>query len=467
MKSNIELLWDLEDAQVSFINSKSLDYFQVLIQALRKCKLSIPSKQKEFPWTYPKIQELKDQLEQNPNCLSEIYYLNSLLKEADVRTEDNVGLLVFSNNQGMKLLDKKGFGTLKYLLKADVIFRQSKQIKNELDQGILDKAITDFFKQINEHTLKTNDDETRRQMDAIDRMMFALQDEGNQNMNETKKQLERELHNYEQHQSNLRNLENDIRKTKKRIQNLSIQMTDGDNSEVMLESDSKCLKEMKKKQLNGIDSIEIENRDFDVLTKHLCDENEALNKLKVELEDKQNVQTTLENINAEIEALKFAKSQYERRIGTLKKEKEAFEKEKLEKIREKRTQDIFKGVGGSDRTVRHNNRYYRPHEECTEFPKNNYTCHYIAAVREAVHFVLEKLEIGKNIDTEATKLELLKKLSEHRYDHSVRAIVGGKANGKHVKDLKTVVDKIVSRIEVLEREATDIGKTYQGEIFHI
>ncbi|CAF4159238.1 unnamed protein product [Rotaria magnacalcarata] len=418
MKSNIELLWDLEDAQVSFINSKSLDYFQVLIQALRKCKLSIPSKQKEFPWTYPKIQELKDQLEQNPNCLSEIYYLNSLLKEADVRTEDNVGLLVFSNNQGMKLLDKKGFGTLKYLLKADVIFRQSKQIKNELDQGILDKAITDFFKQINEHTLKTNDDETRRQMDAIDRMMFALQDEGNQNMNETKKQLERELHNYEQHQSNLRNLENDIRKTKKRIQNLSIQMTDGDNSEV-------------------------------------------------ELEDKQNVQTTLENINAEIEALKFAKSQYERRIGTLKKEKEAFEKEKLEKIREKRTQDIFKGVGGSDRTVRHNNRYYRPHEECTEFPKNNYTCHYIAAVREAVHFVLEKLEIGKNIDTEATKLELLKKLSEHRYDHSVRAIVGGKANGKHVKDLKTVVDKIVSRIEVLEREATDIGKTYQGEIFHI
>ncbi|CAF5152088.1 unnamed protein product [Rotaria magnacalcarata] len=224
---------------------------------------------------------------------------------------------------------------------------------------------------------------------------------------------------------------------------------------------------MKKKQLNGIDSIEIENRDFDVLTKHLCDENEALNKLKVELEDKQNVQTTLENINAEIEALKFAKSQYERRIGTLKKEKEAFEKEKLEKVREKRTQDIFKGVGGSDRTVRHNNRYYRPHEECTEFPKNNYTCHYIAAVREAVHFVLEKLEIGKNIDTEATKLELLKKLSEHRYDHSVRAIVGGKANGKHVKDLKTVVDKIVSRIEVLEREATDIGKTYQGEIFHI
>ncbi|CAM4845528.1 unnamed protein product, partial [Rotaria magnacalcarata] len=373
MKSNIELLWDLEDAQVSFINSKSLDYFQVLIQALRKCKLSIPSKQKEFPWTYPKIQELKDQLEQNPNCLSEIYYLNSLLKEADVRTEDNVGLLVFSNNQGMKLLDKKGFGTLKYLLKADVLFRQSKQIKNELDQGILDKAITDFFKQINEHTLKTNDDETRRQMDAIDRMMFALQDEGNQNMNETKKQLERELHNYEQHQSNLRNLENDIRKTKKRIQNLSIQMTDGDNSEV-------------------------------------------------ELEDKQNVQTTLENRNAEIEALKFAKSQYERRIGTLKKEK-----------------------------------YYRPHEECTEFPKNNYTCHYIAAVREAVHFVLEKLEIGKNIDTEATKLELLKKLSEHRYDHSVRAIVGGKANGKHVKDLKTVVDKIVSRIEVLEREATDIA----------
>ncbi|CAM4830516.1 unnamed protein product, partial [Rotaria magnacalcarata] len=428
MKSNIELLWDLEDAQVSFINSKSLDYFQVLIQALRKCKLSIPSKQKEFPWTYPKIQELKDQLEQNPNCLSEIYYLNSLLKEADVRTEDNVGLLVFSNNQGMKLLDKKGFGTLKYLLKADVLFRQSKQIKNELDQGILDKAITDFFKQINEHTLKTNDDETRRQMDAIDRMMFALQDEGNQNMNETKKQLERELHNYEQHQSNLRNLENDIRKTKKRIQNLSIQMTDGDNSEVMLESDDK-LNDLLEIERNEEKTIEWnrfdrnrEQRDFDVLTKHLCDENEALNKLKVELEDKQNVQTTLENRNAEIEALKFAKSQYERRIGTLKKEK-----------------------------------YYRPHEECTEFPKNNYTCHYIAAVREAVHFVLEKLEIGKNIDTEATKLELLKKLSEHRYDHSVRAIVGGKANGKHVKDLKTVVDKIVSRIEVLEREATDIA----------
>ncbi|CAF4419260.1 unnamed protein product, partial [Rotaria magnacalcarata] len=457
MKSNIELLWDLEDAQVSFINSKSLDYFQVLIQALRKCKLSITSKQKEFPWTYPKIQELKDQLEQNPNCLSEIYYLNSLLKEADVRTEDNVGLLVFSNNQGMKLLDKKGFGTLKYLLKADVLFRQSKQIKNELDQGILDKAITDFFKQINEHTLKTNDDETRRQMDAIDRMMFALQDEGNQNMNETKKQLERELHNYEQHQSNLRNLENDIRKTKKRIQNLSIQMTDGDNSEVMLESDDK-LNDLLEIERNEEKTIEWnrfdrnrEQKDVDVLTKHLRDEEKALNELTNQLEK-------------------------------LKKKKEELEKEKLEKILNKRTQDIFTDVGGSDRTVRHNDRDYRPHEKCVDFPKrgyichyigavreavdfvseklevetiidiearnvpnfqkNNYTCHYIAAVREAVHFVLEKLEIGKNIDTEATKLELLKKLSEHRYDHSVRAIVGGKANGKHVKDLKTVVDKI-------------------------
>ncbi|CAF4426861.1 unnamed protein product [Rotaria sp. Silwood2] len=428
MKSNIELLLDLEDIQVSFINSKSLDYFEVLIQTLRKCKPSIPSKQKEFSWTYPKIKELKDQLEQKPNCLSEIYYLHSLLKEANVKTEDNDGLLVFSyrniqyfydykknklscsNNQGIKLLDKKGFGMLKYLLKRDALFRQSKQIQNEFDQGILDKAITDFLKQINEHTLKTNDDETRRQMDAIDRMIFALQDESNQNMNETKKQLERELHNYEQHQSNLRNFENDIRKTKKRIQNLSIKVADGDNSEVMLESDDR---------LNDFLQIERfdrnrEQKDFDVLTKHLCDENEALNKLKNELENKQNVQTTLENRNAEIEALKFAKSQYEGPIETLKKEKEALEKEKLEKIREKRTQDIFKDVGGSDRTVRHNNKYYRPHEECTEFPKNNYTCQYIEAVQEAVHFVSEKLEIEKSIDIEATKLELLKKLSEER-----------------------------------------------------
>ncbi|CAF4476099.1 unnamed protein product [Rotaria sp. Silwood2] len=283
MKSNIELLLDLEDIQVSFINSKSLDYFEVLIQTLRKCKPSIPSKQKEFSWTYPKIKELKDQLEQKPNCLSEIYYLHSLLKEANVKTEDNDGLLVFSyrniqyfydykknklscsNNQGIKLLDKKGF------------------------------------------------------------------------------------------------------------------------------------------------------------------------------------------------AVKFAKSQYEGPIETLKKEKEALEKEKLEKIREKRTQDIFKDVGGSDRTVRHNNKYYRPHEECTEFPKNNYTCQYIEAVQEAVHFVSEKLEIEKSIDIEATKLELLKKLSEERYDHSVGAIVDEKANGKHVKDLKRVVDKIISRREVLEREATDIA----------
>ncbi|CAF2024942.1 unnamed protein product, partial [Rotaria magnacalcarata] len=376
MKSNIELLWDLEDAQVSFINSKSLDYFQVLIQALRKCKLSITSKQKEFPWTYPKIQELKDQLEQNPNCLSEIYYLNSLLKEADVRTEDNVGLLVFSNNQGMKLLDKKGFGTLKYLLKADVLFRQSKQIKNELDQGILDKAITDFFKQINEHTLKTNDDETRRQMDAIDRMMFALQDEGNQNMNETKKQLERELHNYEQHQSNLRNLENDIRKTKKRIQNLSIQMTDGDNSEVMLESDDK-LNDLLEIERNEEKTIEWnrfdrnrEQKDVDVLTKHLRDEEKALNELTNQLEK-------------------------------LKKKKEELEKEKLEKILNKRTQDIFTDVGGSDRTVRHNDRDYRPHEKCVDFPKRGYICHYIGAVREAVDFVSEKLEVETIIDIEA------------------------------------------------------------------
>ncbi|CAF3200151.1 unnamed protein product [Rotaria sp. Silwood2] len=139
-----------------------------------------------------------------------------------------------------------------------------------------------------------------------------------------------------------------------------------------------------------------------------------LEDIQNELENKQNVQTTLENRNAEIEALKFAKSQYEGPIETLKKEKEALEKEKLEKIREKRTQDIFKDVGGSDRTVRHNNKYYRPHEECTEFPKNNYTCQYIEAVQEAVHFVSEKLEIEKSIDIEATKLELLKKLSEER-----------------------------------------------------
>ena len=125
IKSNIELLLDLEDIQVSFINSKSLDYFEVLNQSIRKCKPTVPTKQKEFSWTYPKIKELKDEFEQKPNCLSEIYYLSSLLKETDVKTEDKGDLLAFSyrntqyfydykksnlsckNNQGIKLLDKK------------------------------------------------------------------------------------------------------------------------------------------------------------------------------------------------------------------------------------------------------------------------------------------------------------------------------------------------------------------------
>ncbi|CAF1600727.1 unnamed protein product [Rotaria magnacalcarata] len=232
---NIELLVDLEDIQVSFIDLKSLNYHEVLIQSLRKCKPSVPTKKKEFPLTHPKIKELKDQLEQKPNFLRETYYLHSLLKEADVKIEDNDGPLVFSNNQGIKILDKKRLDILKYLLKKDALFRESKQTKNELDQGILDKGIIDFLKQTNENSPETNNDQTRRRIDEIDRMIFALENESNQNTNETKEQLERELQNYEQYQLTLRNLENDVEKTKEQIRNLSKNVADDDDSRVMLE----------------------------------------------------------------------------------------------------------------------------------------------------------------------------------------------------------------------------------------
>ena len=74
------------------------------------------------------------------------------------------------------------------------------------------------------------------------------------------------------------------------------------------------------------------------------------------------------NIESKIEEHKRVKLQYENRIEELKKKKEELEKEKLEKILNKRTQDIFTDVGGSDRTVRHNDRDYRPHEKCVDFP---------------------------------------------------------------------------------------------------
>ncbi|CAF1925162.1 unnamed protein product, partial [Rotaria magnacalcarata] len=513
IKSNIELLLDLEDIQVSFINSKSLDYFEVLNQSIRKCKPTVPTKQKEFSWTYPKIKELKDEFEQKPNCLSEIYYLNSLLKETDVKTEDKGDLLAFSyrntqyfydykksnlsckNNQGIKLLDTKGLDILKYLLKREAVFRRSENIKNELDKGSLDKAITDFLKQTNEHTLETNDDETRRRMNEIDKMIFALEDESSENTNETKEKLEIELHNYEEHQSKLQNLENDIQKTKEQIQSLSKKVIDDDENEVMSKSYDKLddflqikrfqfesnlnsqaiqsLKKMKKNQYektiqwNRFDRNR-EQKDVDVLTKDLRDEKAALNELESQLESKQKLQASLEkrntcievtlipDINDKIEKLKSKKSQYENRIKELKKKKEELEEEKLEKIRNKRTQDIFKDVGGSDRTIWYNDRGYRPHEKCVNFPKSGYTCHYIGAVREAVDFVSEKLELETIIDIEATKLQLLKKLSDERYEHSVGAIKDGKANGEHVEDLKTVVNKIVNRRDELREEATKI-----------
>ena len=341
IKSNIELLLDLEDIQVSFINSKSLDYFEVLNQSIRKCKPTVPTKQKEFSWTYPKIKELKDEFEQKPNCLSEIYYLSSLLKETDVKTEDKGDLLAFSyrntqyfydykksnlsckNNQGIKLLDKKGLDILKYLLKRDALFRRSENIKNDLDKGSLDKAITDFLKQTNEHTLEKNDDETRRRLNEIDQMIFALEDESSENTNETKEKLEIELHNYEEHQSKLQNLENDIQKTKEQIQSLSKKVIDDDENEVMSKSYDKLddflqikrfqfesnlnsqaiqsLKKMKKNQYektiqwNRFDRNR-EQKDVDVLTKHLRDEEKALNELTNQLESKQKLKANLENI---------------------------------------------------------------------------------------------------------------------------------------------------------------------------
>ncbi|CAF1600724.1 unnamed protein product [Rotaria magnacalcarata] len=202
--------------------------------------------------------------------------------------------------------------------------------------------------------------------------------------------------------------------------------------------------------------------------KHLRDEKEALN----ELESKQKLQASLEkrnasievtlipNIKREIDGLQSVKSQHENRIEELKNEEEKLKKEKLEKIRAKRTQDIYKDVGGSDRTIRHNGSDFCPHEKCVDFPNRDYTCHYLGAVREAVDFVSDALEIEKNIDIEARQLELLKKLSEERYEHSV----GAKKDGKHVEQLKEVVDRIVSRRKELEQEAASIGERYQERI---
>ncbi|CAF4260224.1 unnamed protein product, partial [Rotaria magnacalcarata] len=79
--------------------------------------------------------------------------------------------------------------------------------------------------------------------------------------------------------------------------------------------------------------------------KHLRDEKEALN----ELESKQKLQASLEkrnasievtlipNIKREIDGLQSVKSQHENRIEELKNEEEKLKKEKLEKIRAKRT----------------------------------------------------------------------------------------------------------------------------------
>ncbi|CAF4399101.1 unnamed protein product [Rotaria magnacalcarata] len=331
------------------------------------------------------------------------------IQEADVKIEDNDGSLVFSyrntqyfydykknnlscsNNQGIKILDKKRLDILKYLLKKDALFRESKQTKNELDQGILDKGIIDFLKQTNENSPETNNDQTRRRIDEIYRMIFALENESNQNKNETKEQLERELQNYEQYQLTLRNLENDVEKTKEQIRNLSKNVADDDDS-----------------RWNRFDRNR-EQQDVDILMKHLRDEKEALN----ELESKQKLQASLEkrnasievtlipNIKREIDGLQSVKSQHENRIEELKNEEEKLKKEKLEKIRAKRTQDIYKDVGGSDRTIRHNGSDFCPHEKCVDFPNRDYTCHYLGAVREVVDFVSDALEIEKNIDIEA------------------------------------------------------------------
>ncbi|CAF3676449.1 unnamed protein product [Rotaria sordida] len=489
-----------------------------LLLEIQDIKSTIPVTYKEFSCGYQHIKELQYKLEEKPNCLREVYYLNSLLKEADVQIEEKEDLLVFSyknipyfydhkkniltcsNNQGIKLLHKKGLDILKYLLKRDILFSQSKQIKNQLDKGTLDKTIVDFLKQTSECLHNEIDNETRQRIDEIDEIIFTLEDEFNRNTNEKILQLQIKLRNFEQ-TLEMQNLDNEIQKKKDQIQMLSKKVIHDD--EIIQDNDDKlddllqiqrfrfdCTfdsneihtsKEIRRKQYEKTiewDKFDIhrEQKDVNILEKYLYDENEALTKLKEKLDNKNKMQGVLEKrkedletkdiprIEGEMEELRTEQLELEEKIKNLETKKDELEKQKKDKVREKRTKDIFKDVGGSEEAIEHEEKKYHPHKDCINSPKSKYKCQYMEAVREAVDFVSDKIETEESIDIEATKLELLKELSEEGYKHSVGEIQDGRATGEHVEDLKKVVDEIERKRKELADEEKSISRDYQKTI---
>ncbi|CAF0927900.1 unnamed protein product [Rotaria sordida] len=518
IKSNLKLLLEIQDIKVCFINPEATNCREVLVQSLQNCKSTIPVTYKEFSCGYQHIKELQYKLEEKPNCLREVYYLNSLLKEADVQIEEKEDLLVFSyknipyfydhkkniltcsNNQGIKLLHKKGLDILKYLLKRDILFSQSKQIKNQLDKGTLDKTIVDFLKQTSECLHNEIDNETRQRIDEIDEIIFTLEDEFNRNTNEKILQLQIKLRNFEQ-TLEMQNLDNEIQKKKDQIQMLSKKVIHDD--EIIQDNDDKlddllqiqrfrfdCTfdsneihtsKEIRRKQYEKTiewDKFDIhrEQKDVNILEKYLYDENEALTKLKEKLDNKNKMQGVLEKrkedletkdiprIEGEMEELRTEQLELEEKIKNLETKKDELEKQKKDKVREKRTKDIFKDVGGSEEAIEHEEKKYHPHKDCINSPKSKYKCQYMEAVREAVDFVSDKIETEESIDIEATKLELLKELSEEGYKHSVGEIQDGRATGEHVEDLKKVVDEIERKRKELADEEKSISRDYQKTI---
>ncbi|CAF3446708.1 unnamed protein product [Rotaria socialis] len=507
IKKNLEKLLNITNVRVCFTNIEE-NSRELLIQSIRNCTPTQCNKDKVFSCTHEQIITVKKELEKKQNSLI------NLLKEINIKVEENGDLCKFfykdirygydneknalscSNDQGIKLLNKKEFGILKYLLRRDALFNKSKKINEELEKGNLDQTIQDYLTKQNEHIQVSGEETKKQRLEEINEMIAELETDVNENIDERKRQLKSELADFEQCLNNIGELKRAIMTKKEQIYNLSQNIADenrgiqenDENLNDLLKAkvfqfiyklefyQAQQSKELQKDEYKTTVywdrfNIEKEKKDVNILEQHLESKRNASHKLKNSLETEKKEVERLEQrnndllgfitkIEIEISNLNTKSESIDNEIKKLKENKEKFEEERKAKIRRKKAEKIFVDVGGSNNYDPNLKLKSRPHRDCLVTPGVGY-CHYIGAVEQAIEFVSNKLDSAGSINEEETKKELLEHLcSTERYPHSVADI----KNGKHTKDLEKVVDETIKKLHVLRDEAEKIKKEYDEKI---
>jgi len=510
IKKKLENLLNITSVQVCFSSTEEASR-ESLIQSIRSCTHTQYDKDKIFSCTHEQLTTVKKELEKKQNSLID------LLKEINIKVDEIGDLCRFSykdiqynydkmknslscsNNQGVKLLNRKEFDILKYLLRRHILFNKSKEIKEKLERGELDKMIREFLMEQNKHIQENDDDiKNKKKLNEIDETIKTLEIVMDDNTEQQISKLEGELNEFEQCFDKIGKLKIDIKKKEEQIKKISQHITD--ENQTMQENDANLNDVLKiemsqfeyklelyqfqqsKKQKTDeykitIDwnrfDIEKEQKDVAILEQYLKNERDALTKFQNDLQTKNNELTNLENKNKnldysittlelEIESLESEIKSIDTKIEELENEKRKLEKEKVNAIRKKLAEDIFKSVGGSDKVVWHEGREYRPHKNCEDFPTKGYTCHYMNAVLESIKFVEGEFDSGKKSVDSVMKRNFLKSLSN--YPHSVGNIDDEKNIGEHVNDLTGIIDRIVEIKNWLQIAAEEIGKDYDRKI---